>query len=53
MVEGYMILFTVAKEKSACAIFNAGYESESAKELTGTVKSVAGEEYETGYHTHR
>ena len=44
MVDAYMALLTVSKEKIAGKIFNAGYENQTVKELAETVKSVVGED---------
>jgi len=44
MVDAYMVLLTVSKEKIAGKIFNAGYENQTVKELAETVKSVVGED---------
>jgi nucleoside-diphosphate-sugar epimerase len=44
MVEAYMVLLTVSKEKIAGRIFNAGYENKPVKKLAEIVKSVVGED---------
>jgi nucleoside-diphosphate-sugar epimerase len=44
MVEAYMVLLRVPKEKIAGQIFNAGYENQPVKKIAETVKSVVGED---------
>jgi len=44
MVEAYMVLLNVPKEKIAGKIFNAGYENQPVRELAETVQSVVGDE---------
>ena len=44
MVDAYMLLLRVPKEKIAGKIFNAGYENQPVKELAETVKSVVGKD---------
>ena len=44
MVEAYMALLNVDKEKIAGKIFNAGYENQPVSKIAETVKNVVGED---------
>ena len=44
MVEAYVTLLNVPKEKIAGKVFNAGYENQTVKELAETVQAVVGDD---------